>query len=84
VLSFHITHQKEIQSYLASSAAETAPAEVVSNLSTGRYILCHEEIDDVLPDGRMWPLLIRPAKQFETRNNRFFYCITEAEHHVQQ
>ncbi len=76
-LVVHVTEKNEIQSYLESSAAETAPKELLSHLSTGRYMLCHD--DDVLPDGKMWPLFIRPAKSFDGRFTKFFYNISEME-----
>lgn len=76
-LVLHITDKREIQSYLESAAAESAPHELLTHLSSGDYILCHD--DDVLPEGKLWPLLIRPAKQFVGKNNRYFYSIAEAQ-----
>jgi CheY-like chemotaxis protein len=76
-LILHITDKQEIQSYLESSAAESAPSELLAHLFSGEYMLCYE--DDVLPDGKLWPLLIRPAKQFDGKNTRFFYSISEAQ-----
>lgn len=75
----HVTERREIQSNLGSSAAETAPHDLIPHLSSGRYMLCHEEEDDVLPDGRFWPLFIRPAKPLDGKNTRFFYSISEAQ-----
>jgi hypothetical protein len=75
-LVIQVTEKNEILSYLESSAAESAPTELLAHLSTGKYMLCHE--DDVLPDGKMWPLFIRPAKQFDGKYNRYFYNISEA------
>ena len=74
---FHISTMKEVNYYLTSTAAETAPKEILNHLLTGKYMLCHEEQDDVLPDGRLWPLFIRPAKQFCSQNQKFFYSISE-------
>jgi hypothetical protein len=75
---FTVTEMREIQTYLNSSAAESAPKELLTQMKTGKYILCHEESDDVLPDGSVWPLFIRPAKQFNGVNNKFYYSISEA------
>lgn len=76
-LVIHVTEKREIQSYLESSAADGAPNELLSHLSTGAYMLCHE--DDVLPDGRTWPLYVRPAKPLDGKNTKFFYNISEAQ-----
>lgn len=74
-LVIQITEKNEIQSYLDSSAAESAPSELLNHLSSGKYILCHDQ--DILPDGKLWPLFIRPAKSFDGRHAKFFYNISE-------
>jgi hypothetical protein len=71
----YITDKREIQSYLESSAAESAPSELLAHLSSGEYMLCHN--DDVLPEGSKWPLLIRPAKQLSGNNGKYLYSIAE-------
>lgn len=76
-LVINVTDKNEIQSYLESSAAESAPPELLKHLSSGQYILCHG--DDFLPDGRKWPLYIRPARALDGKNNRYFYNISEAQ-----
>lgn len=75
-LVMHVTEKREIQSFLESSAADAAPKELLSHLSSGAYMLCYE--DEVLPDGRQWPLFVRPAKQLEGKNHKFFYNISES------
>ncbi len=74
-LIIHVTEKNEIQSYLESAAAESAPLELLSHLSSGKYMLCPE--DDMLPDGKMWPLFIRPARSFDGRYARYYYTISE-------
>lgn len=74
-LIIHVTERNEIQSYIESSAAETAPSELLSHLMTGKYMLCPE--DDMLPDGKLWPLFIRPARAFDGKYSRYYYNISE-------
>lgn len=75
-LVIYVTEKNEIQSYLESSAAVSAPSELLSHLSSGKYMLCPEE--DILPDGKMWPLFIRPAKAFDGKHAKYFYTISES------
>jgi len=81
-MMLHITDEKEIQSNLTSPAAKTAPSGLKSHLSSGKYMLCHEEQNGALPDGHLWPLFVRPAKEFQGKNKRFFYHISEMDHAV--
>lgn len=74
-LTMHVTDRREIQTHLESKAAQSAPAELLTHLSSGQYMLCHN--DDKLPEGTKWPLFIRPAKKFNGKNNDYFYSIME-------
>jgi hypothetical protein len=76
----YVSTEKEILDILASSAAETASADIIPALASGKYMLCHNEADDVLPEGKLWPLFLRPAKQFNGKNTKFFYHISEAQY----
>lgn len=82
-LVLHITEKNEIHSFLNSSGAENAPKEVLDSLAKGKYMLCHEE-DSVLLDGSLWPLYVRPAKEFTGRNINVLYNFSEAQPHDQQ
>jgi hypothetical protein len=79
-----ITDKKEIQNNLNSSAAETVPKELIPHLASGKYILCHNDPDDVLPEGGLWPLFIRPAQQFISKHAQFFYHFSEAQYDITQ
>lgn len=74
---FHITEPYEINSIINSHGAESAPKEVLEHLSSGKYILCNED-DDILLDGKLWPLYIRPAKEFNNKKIKLFYNISES------
>lgn len=80
---FHIAEPYEINSILTSSGAESAPPEVLKHLSTGKYILCHED-DEILLDGRLWPLHIRPAQEFRGQKLKLFYHFSESVNHEQR
>lgn len=80
---FHITEPYEISSILTSSGAESAPPEVLKHLSTGKYILCHED-DEILLDGRLWPLHIRPAQEFKGQKLKLFYHLSESVNYEQR
>ena len=73
----HVTHHNEIQETLSSLAAETAPKELLPHLASGRYMLCHEDNEAILPEGNTWPLFIRPAKPFNGTHMKYFYSIHE-------
>jgi len=73
----NITSEKEIQETINSQAAETVPSDLIAHLASGKYMLCHNECDEVLPDGKLWPLFIRPAEEFRIRDTKFFYNISE-------
>lgn len=75
-----ITDKDEINSYLSSLAAESAPKEVLKQMALGKFILCHDE--DVLPDGQLWPLLIRPAKEFIGKNKNYYFSFSESQSYV--
>ena len=77
-ISLHVINRSETKDLLLTDAAESAPAEVLKHISSGRYILCSEERDDVLPCGKLWPLYLRPAKQLNTGSNQFLYSFTGA------
>ncbi len=70
-----VTNEKEIQQILASTAAKTAPRDLIPLIASGEYMLCHK--DGVLPEGSLWPIFVRQAKQISGKNNRFIYNISE-------
>lgn len=73
----HVTHHNEIQENLSSLAAETAPKELLPHLASGKYMLCHDDNESILPEGNTWPLFIRPAKPFHGTHVKYFYSIHE-------
>lgn len=69
--------KNKISSQITSIFAETAPPIVLEYLSKGQYILCTEDDWDILPEGNIWPLHIRPAQVFLGREQKIFYNISE-------
>ncbi len=74
-LILHVNEKSEIQSYLDSLAAETAPKETIAQLGSFKYMLCHE--GDMLPDGKQWPTYSRPALPFDGKYAQYYYHIAE-------